>query len=78
MYKITGKQRRALKKELHDLRVFESKFWYFHQLDKDCAKFYNAMGCIDTDEVAKQKFIQLKNNIKKIVSDLNEIEEAAH
>lgn len=39
-FKINGKKRRELKKELSGLRAFVKDFWYYHQLDKDMGSFY--------------------------------------
>lgn len=39
-YKISGKDRRIVKKRLSELKLFLKDFWYTHQMDKDMASFY--------------------------------------
>lgn len=41
-YRIYGKERRELKKELSLLKRSVKNFWHYHQLDKDMASFYGS------------------------------------
>ena len=51
-YFISGKKRRALKKELSSLKSSIKGFWHFEQLDID-------MGGVDDKEWANQRYNKL-------------------
>ena len=67
-YKISGTERRKLKKELAILKRYVRYFWYYHQLDKD---MYFIHGCdsskLMTDEEARKK-------VDKALAEISEIE----
>lgn len=67
MYKIHGKERRELKKELSLLKSSVKKFWYYHQLDKDMASFYGSSeGYPMSDENAQKIYDRNCNKITNL------------
>ena len=38
-FKISGQERRDLKKLLNEYKAYEKGFWHYHQLDKDMCNF---------------------------------------
>lgn len=66
-YRIYGRERRELKKELSLLKSSVKNFWYYHQLDKDMASFY---GCSEgypmSDEYAQRIYDRNCNKIKNL------------
>lgn len=66
-YKIHGKERRVLKKELSELKSFVKNYWYYHQMDKDMTSFYGSSdGYTMSDEDAKVIYDKNINKIKNI------------
>lgn len=80
-FKISGKVRRQLKKELSSLKHFVRDFWYWHQMDKDMSSFYGSTAsqqpsCTDTfpmsDEDAKVMYNVRLEEINEIKTKLKE------
>lgn len=71
-YKIHGKERRTLKKELAELKSFVKNFWYCYQLEKDMHFIY---GCDDknviSNNTAEKKLEAAKLKITKLEDRLN-------
>lgn len=66
-YKIHGKERRALKKELSEIKSFVENFWHYHQMDKDMSNFYGSSeGYPMCDEDAQKIYDKNLNKIKNI------------
>lgn len=66
-YKIHGKERRVLKKELGSLKRYVKNFWYYHQMDKDMSSFYGSSGGYSiSDECAKAIYDKNINKVKNI------------
>lgn len=69
-YKITGKKRKKIKKEISQLKTEIKNFWYFHQIDKDFAFCYGSTDnypisddeakMIYEDLVDRQKYLEKK------------------
>ena len=74
-YKIHGLERRKLKKELASLKSFEKNFWYFHQLDKDMASFFNSNsdGYPMNDSLAMNKYLETKEKITVLEQKLYQL-----
>lgn len=74
-YKIHGSERRILKKELASLKQFEKNFWYFHQLEKDMASFYNTSSedYPMSDSLAMNKYLDTKQKIIGLEQKLSEL-----
>lgn len=71
-YKIHGKERRNLKKELSLLKLYVKNFWYYHQLDKDMSIIYSKCNNYPMDDdTAKDKYNKAKNKIKNIEQQLS-------
>ncbi len=72
-FKIYGKERKRLKKELSKLKSFLKSFWNYHQLDKDMCSIY---GCTDNylmnDENAQRKYNETNIKIINLEQQLNE------
>lgn len=65
-YRIHGKERRVLKKELGELKRFIKNFWYYRQLDKDMSHFYGGsenypMSDEDAQKVYDKNCIKIQN-----------------
>jgi hypothetical protein len=70
-FKISGKERRELKKELAELKSLARNFWHYHQLDKDMCDIYG--GSKDypmSDEQAQERIDQTHIKIKEIEDQL--------
>lgn len=65
-YKIHGKERRVLKKELSALRSYVNSFSYHDQLDKDMYEFYGGKGDVISDEESNRILNETKRKIKVI------------
>jgi hypothetical protein len=48
-FKISGQERRNLKKLLHEYKSYEKGFWHYHQLDKDMCAFVTPTGGAQKD-----------------------------
>lgn len=64
-YKISGVERKALKKELAHLKTFVSKFWYYNDIDE----VYG--GGLSTEEGEKE-LVRLNKQIEDLENKLNE------
>lgn len=76
IFKIKGKERRELKKELFSLKSFAKIYWHYHQLEKDMYNILNinSPDFLMSDEDAKKQFDDTNNKILKIEKDLKEYE----
>lgn len=80
-YKINGKQRRILKKELSMLKSFVKNFWYHHQLDKDMTSIYvggnggNIEKAFDVKETYPMSDTSAQIKYDKAVADIKELEQ---
>ena len=75
-YKISGVERRKLKKELSELKSLCKSFWYYHQLDKDMSSFYGGSGGFPmSDEKALEKWEIANIKIKEIEERLSVLHE---
>ena len=71
IYKINGKERKKLKKDISELKSFAKNFWYFHQLDKDMVSFYGGKdGYPMSDDNAQKKLDKIIEKIKIIEEQL--------
>lgn len=66
IYKIHGKERRLLKKELSETKSFVKDFWYYHQMDKDMSSFYGSSEGYPMSDESAQKIYD--KNCNKIVN----------
>jgi len=74
IYKISGQERRELKKELSELKSYAKGFWRYHQLDVDMDSIYGgANNYVLSDNKAQEKFNKIKNQIETIQTSLNEL-----
>lgn len=67
IYKISGNERKKLKKELSILKLVHKDFFYHHQLDKDMVSFYG--GSVDypmSDYNAKNLYFDIGRKIRDI------------
>jgi len=73
-FKIHGKERRDLKKELSALKAYVRGFWHFHQLDKDMYDIYgcNGKNSLMSNKDATIKFNEAKRQIESIEKQLKE------
>lgn len=66
-FKINGQERRALKKELAQLKSFVKNFWYFQRLEKDLVSIYGGGENYPmSDEIAQKKFDDAALKVKKL------------
>jgi hypothetical protein len=65
-FKIHGKERKKIKKDLNSLKSFAKHFWHYHQLEKDLGSTY-----IMSDVDANKKYRETLNEINKIESELS-------
>ncbi len=73
IYKISGLDRRAKKKELSLLKSYVRNFWYCHQLDKDMTSFYGGSnGYPMSDEEATKRFEKSKKEMEQMELILSE------
>ena len=69
MFKISGLERRKLKKGLSELKSYVNNFWWYHQLDKDMCSFY---GGNENYPMSDKK---ASEHLKKYKSKIDELEE---
>lgn len=76
-FAISGKQRKALKRELSSLKHFVKNFWYYHGLEKDMADIYGSSESLILDENAQrvydeaiQKIVEIENRLSATCSKL--------
>ena len=71
-YKIHGIERRQLKKELAELKLYVKNFWYYHQLDKDMASFYGGKeGFPMSDNEAQKRVDKAEKQIQELEGRLS-------
>ena len=70
IYKIYGKERKKLKKELSLSRWFVKDFWSSHEIEKDMTCFFD--GRMMSDEDARKLFDETKARIIELEDLLKE------
>jgi hypothetical protein len=65
-YKIHGKERRVLKKELFALKSYVNSYSFYDQLDKDMYEFYGDEKDTISDEESDKTLNDAKRKIKVI------------
>jgi hypothetical protein len=74
-FKISGQERRDLKKLLNEYKAYEKGFWHYHQLDKDMCGFISPEKLGEypmSDEEAQKRYDELLIKINKIDNKLEE------
>ena len=73
-FKISGQERRELKKSLHQLKSFKKRFWHYHQLDKDMYELISPenRGNLISDEEAQRRYDKVQMEIEKLTKQLEE------
>ena len=74
-FKISGQERRNLKKLLNEFKAFEKNFWYYHQLDKDMCDFISPEKVGEypmSDEEAQKRYDKVLGEIERITKQLEE------
>ena len=74
-FKISGQERRDLKKLLNEYKAYEKGFWHYHQLDKDMCGFISPEKLGEyamSDEEAQKRYDELLIKINKIYNKLEE------
>ena len=73
-FKISGQERRNLKKLLNELKAFEKVFWHYHQLDKDMYELISPenRGNLMSDEEAQRRYDKVQMEIEKLTKQLEE------
>lgn len=69
-FKISGKERRKVKKELSELKSFMKSFWHEHQMEKDMSSFYGGSDMVMEDDVAKELYDKTMKQIKTLEESL--------
>ena len=73
IYKISGSERRKVKKQLSELKSFTKYFWHYHPLDKDMYSFYSPDdNSIMSDANAQLLYDSKIEEIDKITTELDE------
>jgi len=80
LFKISGQERRNLKKLLNEYKSYEKGFWHYHQLDKDMCAFVTPTGGLQkdtkaypmSDEEAQKRYDKLLSTIDRISKQLEE------
>lgn len=72
-FKISGTQRRLLKKEVSSLQSTLRSFWFCHQTDKDMAQIYGSSNDYPmSDADAETRYQEIKQQIAAKQALLNE------
>jgi len=74
-FKISGQERRDLKKLLHEYKSYEKGFWHYHQLDKDMYSFISPDKKHQppmSDEEAQKRYDKVLRDIERITKQLEE------
>jgi len=74
-FKISGQERKDLKKLLNEYKAYEKGFWHYHQLDKDMCGFISPEKLGEypmSDEEAQKRYDELLTKINKIDNKLEE------
>ena len=74
-FKISGQERRELKKSLRQLKSFKKGFWHYHQLDKDMCAFISPEKVGEypmSDEEAQKRYDKVQMEIEKLTKQLEE------
>ena len=74
-FKISGQERRNLKKLLNQYIAYEKGFWHYHQLDKDMVAITTSLQDGDypmSDEEAQRRYDKVQMEIEKLTKQLEE------
>ena len=74
-FKISGQERRDLKKLLNEYKSYKTGFWHYHQLDKDMCAFISPEKVGNypmSDEEAQKRYDKVVREIEKITKQLEE------
>ena len=74
-FKISGQERRNLKKILHEYISYETGFWHYHQLDKDMCAFVSsdkAGEYLMSDEETQKRYDKIVSKIEELKKKLEE------
>ena len=74
-FKISGQERRDLKKLLNEYKSYKTGFWHYHQLDKDMCAFISPEKVGEypmSDEDAKKRHNKVVREIEKLTKQLEE------
>ena len=74
-FKISGQERRDLKKSLNQLKSFKNGFWHYHQLDKDMCVFTSSEKAGEypmSNEEAQRRYDKVQMEIEKLTKQLKE------
>ena len=75
-FKISGQERRELKKLLNEYKSYEKGFWHYHQLDKDMYSFISPDKKHQPPmsyEEAQKRYDKVVRNIERITKELEEL-----
>ena len=68
-FQVFGKDRRAMKKDLSQVKSIRKNFWRSHQMDKDMAAIYGSTHLV-SDAAALERFSQVGEEIKALTRKL--------
>ena len=79
-FKISGQERRNLKKLLAEYKSYETGFWHYHQLDKDMCAFISPTEKMSkdpkaypmSDEEAQKRYDKIVSKIEELKKKLEE------
>ena len=73
-FKISGQERRNLKKLLNELKAFKKGFWHYYQLDKDMYELISPENRdnLMSDEEAQRRYDKVQMEIEKLTKQLEE------
>jgi hypothetical protein len=69
-YKISGRNRRIVKKELSKLKEMKKRFWYYDNIDKDFTE--QTEDSIKEDEIANNRYNEILLEIIELENKLSE------
>ncbi len=72
IYKISGKERRSLKKKLSLEKMFARNFWRFHMMEKDMKKIFggNVLEQKEAQVMYDKKLLEIKEMESKLNTEL--------
>lgn len=71
-FKISGTERKQLKKKLSKKKRLLSTFWHYHQLDIDMCSIYGGSYPM-SDDNAQKKYKHLKKEVEQLELILKQI-----
>jgi hypothetical protein len=69
-YKISGRNRRIVKKELSKLKEMKKRFWHYDNIDKDFTE--QTEDSIKEDEIANNRYNEILLEIIELENKLSE------